>query len=109
MIDAYVEKSPTEEKYYDADFASEIPSGDSLRPKTVGSATTVVITDSTGFDCSAAMAETVAISSTKVRIKLVGGANGMDYRMLVRAEMYSAGTVFDKFYEIRVRVLRRTF
>ena len=55
------------------------------------------------------MAETVAISTTKVRIKIFGGADGMDYRMVVRAEMYSAGTVFDKFYEIRVRSNRRTF
>lgn len=109
MMDGYLEKTPTEKKTYDADFAAELPSGDSIKPKAPGNQTNAVVVDSTGFDVTQTLVESVLISGSRVQVKLIGGVSGMDYHMKVTADMYSAGTIFQKFFEIRVRASRRTF
>lgn len=108
MIDGYTEKTPTENKYFDADFAAEIPSGDSIRAYGAGSATQAVVTDSTGASATGLIIGGVSISSTKVRLRLQSGLDGMNYLIVVTAEMTTAGTKFEKTFELRVRAKRRT-
>ena len=108
MINGVWEKTPTEERSFSAEFSADIPSGDTIKPIGVGSQTDVVITDSVGTDVTVSLLKTKAISSTRVVITFQAGTDGMDYRVIARAEMNSAGTVFDKIYELRVRTARRT-
>lgn len=110
MLDGYWEKSPSEKKYVDVDFAAEIPSGDTIKNPGVGIATAAVVTTSTGVDVTNTLVSTLAVSGTKLRITFASaGVDGMDYRVIARAQMNLAATIFDKMYELRVRASRRTF
>lgn len=109
MIDGYTEKSPTELKTFDADFAAELPSGDVIRGIGPGSSTTVTAVDSTGFDVTQTIIALVTITTSKLRIKFQAGTDKMNYTIIARAQMNLAGTIFDKVYELRVRSNRRTF
>jgi hypothetical protein len=108
MIDGFGEKTPSEKKYFDADFAADLPSGDFITAPGVGSATTATVVDSAGVDKTATLIAAVTVSTTKVRVLLQGGADGMNYTLTVRAQMNAALTKFDRMFEIRVRSTRRT-
>ena len=108
MIDGYWEKSPTEERTFNAEFSADIPSGDQIKPIGVGSLTGVAVLDSTGFDVTQAMVKSKVVSGTKLALTFQAGTDGMDYSIVARAEMNSADTVFDKIFELRVRARRRS-
>lgn len=108
MINGYIEKTSTETKYFDADFSAEIPSGDTIRAVGAGSTTKATAMDSAGSDKTGLVIGSVAVSTTKVRFRIQNGTDGMNYLVSVTAEMTTAGTVFQKFYEVRVRDKRRT-
>ena len=105
MIDGFIEKTPQEKKYFDADFAADIPSGDTISSS---GTTAAYATDTAGNNVSTTIIASTAVSTTKVRVLLQSGTDGMNYKIVVRAEMTSAGTRFDRIYELRVRASRKT-
>jgi hypothetical protein len=109
MIDGYIDKTPTEKKALEADFAGELPSGDTLKAIGVSSATTAVAEDSAGLTATSTVIDTVSIVGSKLRIVLKAGSDNMDYKITARAEMTTAATIFDKVYDMRVRAKRRSF
>ena len=99
MIDGNFQKSPTEKKILTADFSSEVPSGDTIATAVTGfTVTTLAGVTSTSLTGSS------AISGSLLLITLnADGTDGLDYRVTATAKMTTAGTIFDKFFEIRVR------
>jgi hypothetical protein len=110
VIDGVWEKTTGEKRFFYADFATELPSGDVISPKGVGSATLVTLVDSSGLDCTVPLLDYVTVVSAKLKIGLkAAGTDKMDYRVKVQAEMHTATTIFTKLYELRIRDSRRTF
>jgi len=99
MIDGHLYKSPTEKKILTADFSSEVPASDSIATATTG----FTITTLAGVT-STSMTGSSSISGSLLLITLNGdGTDGLDYRVTATAKMTTAGTIFDKFFEVRVR------
>jgi len=99
VIDGYLYKSPTEKKILTVDFSAELPSGDTIATATTG----FTITSMAGVT-NTSMTGTSAISSALLLITLnADGTDGLDYRVTATAKMTTATTIFDKFFEVRVR------
>jgi len=99
MIDGFLYKSPTEKKVLTADFTSELPSGDTIATATTG----FTITSMAGVT-NTSMTGTSVISGALLLITLnADGTDGFDYRVTATAKMTTATTIFDKFFEVRVR------
>lgn len=106
MIDGYIDKTTSEVRKHEVDFADLVPSGDSI--SAVG-ATGSTAVDSTGTSAASLITSTT-VSGTKLIVLLAAaGTDGMNYRLTVTAQMTTAATIFSKIYEIRVRNSRRTF
>jgi len=99
VIDGYMYKSPTEKKILTADFSAEVPSGDTIATATTG----FTVTTLAGVT-STTLTGTSAISGSLLLITLnADGTDGLDYRVNATAKMTTATTIFDKFFEIRIR------